>query len=364
MAILLFIIILSLLVFVHEFGHFFAARKSGVVVEEFGFGFPPRLIGWRKASTVYSLNWIPFGGFVRLQGEQEGTAEQPGSFTTAPFRKQLWIMSAGVIMNAVLAWALLIITLVIGVTVDTDNTPRNRWAKLSDQRTVLVISEGGAAAAAGLKPGDVVTAIDGQAPGTTDDLIRKTAAASYPAVVLTVTRDGAPIDISVTPRPADDRPRYGFGLEAIGRLQYPWYVAPWYGLTSAVELTGQALTGFAQLFRDLLTTAKISQDLTGPVGIAVLTGQVVQYGFTATLQFMAILSVSLAVINFLPLPALDGGRAVFAVIKRVRGRAVNPRVEGTIHAVGFYLLLILIVLLSIRDVSRFGVVEQIRSVFQ
>lgn len=364
MAFFFFVIILSVLVFVHEFGHFFAARKSGVVVEEFGFGFPPRIGGWRRGGTLYSINWIPFGGFVRLQGEQEGSEQRPGNFTTASFRHQITIMSAGVVMNAGLAWVLLTATLVAGVNVDTSTAPKNSPAQISNPRTVAVISEDGAAVAAGLHAGDRIITIDGRPPGSTQELIDRTKTLNYPTITLRIDRANLTQDIVITPRPDTDHPRYGFGLESVGTLSYPWYVAPWYGLTSAGELSYQTLTGFGRLLRDLLTTAHVSQDLTGPVGIAVLTGQVLQFGFTATLQFMAILSISLAVVNFLPLPALDGGRAAFAIIKKFRGRAVNPRVEGTIHAVGFYLLLLLIILISIRDVSRFGIVNQIRSAFQ
>lgn len=364
MALLFFVIILGFLVFIHEYGHFFAARRSGVAVEEFGFGFPPRIIGWRRGQTTYSLNWIPFGGFVRLLGEQEGQGTDPRSFTAAPFRKQFLIMSAGVLMNAALAWMLLSTALMAGVNIDTADQPHNRFARVSGQSTIAVVNEGTAAAEAGLVNGDTIVSVEGKQFSSTDDVIAFTQAAQYPSIHVLVSREGQPLEVTITPRPGTDHPRYGFGLQQVAKLQYPWYVAPWYGFSLTADLTRQTLNGFGRLARDLLTTAKVSEDLTGPVGIAVLTGQVVQYGFIATLQFMAILSISLAVVNFLPLPALDGGRAVFAVVKRIRGRAISPRIEGAIHAVGFYLLLLLIIVLSVRDVSRFGLVEQLRSVFQ
>ncbi len=364
MAVLLFILILGILVFVHELGHFAVARWSGVAVEEFGFGFPPRILGFKRGPTTYSINWIPFGGFVRLQGEQEDGAQRPDSFVQAPFRKQFAILIAGVAMNGLLAWVLLSITLMAGVSADPAAVPHNAHLRTSAIRVEALVSDGSPAAAAGLATGDAVIAVNGQLLASTDQIISLAQANQYPTLKLEIRHKKTRRSISIVPRPSGQTPRYGLGIQQVVTIRYPWYVAPWYGLQTGLNMTGQTIAGFGRLVRDLVTTAKVSSDVTGPVGIAVLTGQIVQYGFIATLQFMAILSISLAVVNFLPLPALDGGRALFVFIGRVRGRPVDPRIEGTIHTIGFYGLLLLILLLSIRDVSKFRLLDQVKALFQ
>lgn len=364
MAVLFFIIILGLLVFVHELGHFIVARMSGVAVEEFGFGFPPRIFGKKKGPTTYSINWIPFGGFVRLQGDQGDKALLPDSFSQARISRQLAIMVAGVTMNVLLAWLLLSVTLMVGVQSDATTIPSNRFVRSSIPQIEAVVNESTAAAAAGLANGDVVKTINGQSLTTTDQVIAFTKGNNYPPLTIEIQRAAEIKTIIIAPRTADGRTLYGFGLQSLATVSYPWYIAPWYGLTTTVDMIGQTFSGFGKLLLELVTTAKVSTDVTGPVGIAVLTGQVVQYGFIATLQFMAILSVSLAVVNILPLPALDGGRALFVIIGKLRGRPVSTQIEGTIHTIGFYLLLLIILLISIRDISKFKLLEQVRSLFQ
>lgn len=363
MTILLFVLILGILVFVHELGHFAVARWSGVAVEEFGFGFPPRIFGVKRGATTYTINWIPFGGFVRLQGEQEDQAQRADSFVRAPFRKQFAILAAGVVMNAVLAWLLLTITFVAGVTTDPTTIPVNNAARTTPVRVEAIVSDAAPASAAGLATGDRILSVNGQQLLSTDDLIAYAKNANYPVLIFDVLHQNTRRTITVTPRPEQESPRYGLGLQAVTTLSYPWYVAPWYGAQAAATMTQQTIAGFGTLLRDILTTAKVSSDVTGPVGIAVLTGQVAQYGVIATLQFMAVLSVSLAVVNFLPLPALDGGRALFVIIGKLRKKPVDAQVEGIIHTIGFYTLLALIVVLSVRDISRYHILDQVKGLF-
>ncbi len=364
MVILIFIVILGLLVFVHEFGHFSVARLSGVAVEEFGFGFPPRLFGWRRGGTIFSLNLIPFGGFVRLQGEQGDQAKRSDSFSQARYSHQFAVMSAGVVMNVILAWFLLTLALVIGVKTDSASIPTQSFVQRDQPQVEATVSKDSAAAAAGLKTGDVITAVNGLPLTSTEEIINLIKSKQYPPLVIDFLRGQVSKQIKILPRAESTSPRYGLGIQSVTTVRYPWYVAPWYGLKSVLNLIGQTIAGFWHLVHDLILTASVNPDLTGPVGIAVLTGQVVQFGFSATLQFMAILSISLAVVNFLPLPALDGGRAVFLTIARLRGRPINTHLEGAIHTVGFYLLLSLVILLSIRDVSRFHLFAQLRTLFR
>ncbi|MBI2984533.1 MAG: site-2 protease family protein [Candidatus Kerfeldbacteria bacterium] len=362
MTLLLFILILSLLVFVHELGHFLAARRFGIGVLEFGFGFPPRLRGWRRGQTLWSINLIPFGGFVRLEGETDRQSSSPTSFAQASWAKKFVILAAGVLMNYVLAWLLLSIVLSVGVTVDPTTIGRDSYQRLTQRRLEAFVSPGGSAAAAGLRSGDTIESINGQTFVSTDSLIAYARSQDYPPLTIVFRPASGPSRTAmINPRAASgtDRPLYGFGLQSLATIRYPWYVTPFFGLKQTLSLTNQTWKGIAQLARELVVSGRVSQDLTGPVGIAVLIGEIRQLGLLAVLQFVAILSISLAVINFLPLPALDGGRAVFAVVEQIRGRPLSSRWEQAIHAAGFYLILLLLIIISIHDAQRFNLFQRL-----
>lgn len=365
MTIVLFLLILSLLVFVHELGHFVAARRFGMPVEEFGFGFPPRLWGIKKGGTLFSINLIPFGGFVRIEGETTSTNPAPKSFAAATLPKKLLVLAAGVFMNYLLGWVLFTGVLINGVTQNPADVPAGQAVKVDQRRIELFVTPDSPAAKAGLQTGDQLVSANGQIFASTDELIAYTKEQQRPILRVTAQRHGQTIQAEVTPRAASgDDPAYGFGVESLARVRYAWLSAPWYGLQTTATLTAQTFVGFGQVIRTLVTTGQVSQDVSGPVGIAVLTGQVRQLGFSAILQFIGILSVSLAVINFLPLPALDGGRAGLAIIERTRRRPLNPRFEQVFHATGFYLLIALLIAISVRDVQKFNVVSRLIGLFQ
>ncbi len=363
MGILAFIIILSVLVIVHEFGHFFAARKSGVTVEEFGIGFPPRLFSIRRGTTLYSINAIPFGGFVRLLGEDGLEAERPDSFRRARFSRQFLILLAGVIMNFLMATLLMTIVLGIGVRYDATTVSKNRYIQLSDQTTQALTVPNGAAALAGIQDGDEIVSIDNQRLEDTAALVDYVKARAYPPIVVTVARANVQQAISIIPQDVSGQKKYGIGVSTTVHVRYSWLVAPWYGLTTTTSLVGQTLKGFGTLVSGL-AQGHVSEDVTGPIGIAVITHEVSQYGFLSLLQFAAVLSVSLAVLNVLPLPALDGGRAVFRVVSWASRREIDRRFEASIHTVGFYLLIAFLFYISIRDVGKYNLVSRVIHWFQ
>ena len=361
MAIVTFLLIISVLVFIHEAGHFFSARRLGVAVEEFGFGFPPRLWSIKRGPTIFSINLIPFGGFVRLQGEHEDEAVRPDSFITARPLKRFAIVAAGVVMNYLLAWVLLSSVLASGVTINEDQVPMDQWHRFTSVTQTLAVGVGSPAAMAGIQAGDQAVSMNGQVVHNTTELINLIKKNNYPVLTVVYKHAGQTKTATITPLPASQsqQPRYGLGVETSGRLQYPWYVAPYYGLLATGRATWQTLAGFGNILTTLARTGHVSQDVTGPIGIAVLTNQVSQLGFSALLQFTALISTSLAVLNFLPIPALDGGRGLFIVIEALRGRPVNRRAEAMVHAASFYILLILILLISVRDVQRFNLLNKI-----
>lgn len=363
MGILAFVIILSVLVIIHEAGHFFAARRSGVAVEEFGIGFPPKIAAIRRGSTLFTINAIPFGGFVRLVGENGTDEDQATSFSNARPYKQFFILTAGVIMNFLFAIVMMSVVLGIGVKSDPATVKQDSRAIISQPFTELTISPNGAAAQAGLKSGERVVRVDQQTITNTTDLVTYVQQHEFAPIELVVSRNGTEVPVRITAAQTSTGPKYGLGLVNTVTLRYPWYVAPWYGAKSSVDLGWQTILGFGKLIGELFK-GQVSQDVTGPIGIAVITSEVTRFGLVSLLQFAAILSVSLAVLNILPLPALDGGRLFFRIISWIIHRPIRRQLEGAIHTVGFYLLIAFLIFISARDLEKFNVISKLTHLFQ
>ncbi|MFO0702584.1 MAG: M50 family metallopeptidase [Candidatus Andersenbacteria bacterium] len=367
-TILTFGVLLGVLIFVHELGHFIAARRAGMLVEEFGFGFPPRLWGIKRGETTYSINWIPFGGFVKIRGEDGGEEHDPRSFAAASFGRRALVLAAGVSMNFVLAFTLLWIVNAVGTTtaVGADQGPLPTGAIAGPAHvTITSVTSSSPAGAAGLRPGDEVLLVDGVTPTDERSVSSAVAAKAGSKLTLHVRRGGQEFDIRSTPRtspPAGEGP-LGVGLAVTALVRYPWYQAAWEAAKQTVFVAGQIFVVFGRLLHDLFTTGRVSSDVAGPVGIAVLTGHVRALGFVPLLQFAALLSVNLGVVNALPIPALDGGRLLFLLIERIRRRKVSKKVEQVIHSVGFAALLLLIAAISVRDVLHYDVIGKIKDLF-
>ena len=352
---IIFVALLSVLVFVHELGHFLAAIKAGVRVEEFGFGFPPRLWGVKRGHTIYSINWIPLGGFVRIKGEAGEHAHDHDSFPAKSLPARAFIICAGVIMNVAFAWLLLSVGYLVGLPQIIEGQSSGRQVANAEVHVYDVI-KGSPAAAAGLEPGDTLVSLDGQHLADIDAIIAYTSARGGAPIVFHLRRGQTETDRTVTPVMMKDtgRPGIGIALFETGLVSYPWYQAPAEGAKATgdflKEITG-ALYGF---FHDLVVTRQVSQDLSGPVGIAVLTGEVASLGFRYVIQFAALLSLNLAVVNILPLPALDGGRLLFIVIEALRRRAMDRKIEALAHNIGFAALMLIVVFVTYRDLLKYG----------
>ncbi len=355
LTLIIFLAVLSLLVFVHEFGHFIAARRLGVSVEEFGFGFPPRLFGWKRGETTYSVNWIPLGGFVRLKGESGEYVHHHNSFVGRAVWQRMIIVIAGVLMNFLLAAILFTIGFIHGLPHLAEELPPN--ARVRDVRVAVGrVLEGSPAAGAHVEPGDVLVAIDGQrfvAAGAVQEYVREHEGVP---VQLKLRRGEEDIETVATPTllPETGRVGLGVGLFVVGTVSYPWYIAPIRGIQMTGLLTVEIVRAFGHVLASLVTAGRLDVDVSGPVGIAVLTGRAAALGFSYLLQFIAILSINLAVINFVPFPALDGGRLLFLIIEKIRGRPVDRRAEAIIHQIGFALLLALVLIVTYRDLARFS----------
>lgn len=374
LTLIIFIFVLGLLVFVHEFGHFIVAIKNGVRAEEFGFGFPPRAIGLVKTddgwkivfrakptdknfkNTIYSLNWIPLGGFVKIKGEMGEDAQDADSFIRKKIWQRMLIIFAGVAMNVITAAIFLSIGFGIGMPQVLDDEVSS-FARVRDAEIQIVnVVAGTPAKKAGIESGDIVVSVDGKSFEKMSSLGEYVGSREGAVTKVEIKRGAEILEKEITPQKIEEYNviGYGIGMVRVGVVSYPWYIAPWEGIKETFFYIKEILRAFGLLLKDLVMGDKISVDLSGPVGIAVLTGKVARLGVIYLLQFIALLSVNLAIINFLPFPALDGGRLLFLVIEWLRKKPVNQRIENLIHNVGFTLLLILIVLITYRDFTKFG----------
>ncbi len=357
MTIILFVLILSLLVLVHELGHFVAARRNGVKVDEFGVGFPPRMFSKKYGDTTYSVNWIPLGGFVKIKGEAGESAGDPDSFAGKKLWQRSVVIAAGVIMNFVTAWFLISLTLAIGIPIPLEGADLPASARVKNVSIqVASILPDSPADRAKIQPGDTIVAINGTSFQEIEQLQNFVASANNTELEINLKRGDQSITVKAKPEllTAVKRAAIGVGLVKTGVATFPWYLAPIEGLSKTVSIGWQILLAFGDLFKNLIFGRSVSADVSGPIGIAVLTGQVAKLGLVYVLQFMALLSLNLAIINFLPFPALDGGRMLFIVIESLRGRAVSKKVEAVIHNVGFAILITLMILVTARDIGKYG----------
>lgn len=355
-TIILFLLLLSLLVLAHEWGHYIVARKSGMTVEEFGFGFPPRIFSFkRKDGMIVSVNIIPLGGFVRIKGESgEDYRGAPDSFASKSLWRRFCVLIAGVGMNLVVAFVLFSIGFMVGIpTLLSGDIP---GATITNQAVqIFQVSEASPAAEAGLAIGDEVVAIDDQAIGNSTAAIEALRTETAGEVhTFTVVRAGEERVIEVTAEQLADGDKVGFGVAIVdtGNVRFAWWRAPWEGLRATGFAVVQIADALVGLLGRIVTNQSLGADVSGPVGIAVITGQVARLGIGHLIQFAAMLSVNLAVLNAFPFPALDGGRIVFLLYELVARRRASPRVEQIIHGLGFALLILLVLVVTFKDVAR------------
>ncbi|MEK7129507.1 MAG: site-2 protease family protein [Patescibacteria group bacterium] len=363
---LVFFLILTILIFVHELGHFTVARAIGVAVEEFGFGLPPRIWGKKIGGTVYSVNALPIGGFVKLAGEDEdeelhGQKRLNLAKQGLTFKKYFWarskkersaILIAGVAMNFLVAVGITSYLLTQGV-----HEPSGR---VHIERVIV----GSPAEQAGLKAKDVITAVDitkitldvrpAQPIRVPQDLIGFVKVHAGERIVLTVVRDEKPLMVALVPR--KDYPRgegpMGVAISDLERKTYSFSEAPVAAVRINLVRGKEMLVSIGRMLWRLITLQPVGSEVAGPIGIARVTGEAVKFGWKAVLEFMSILSLNLAVLNILPIPALDGGRLAFVFLEKLLGRRLKPAFEKSTHQIGMIVLLLLILLISLNDIMR------------
>lgn len=351
---IVFAVLLLALVLGHEWGHLMAAKKAGCNVEEFGFGFPPRIIAKVWRGTKYSLNLLPLGGFVKIEGEdRQDPSPGPGSFASKSAGWRILILSAGVLMNVVLAYALLTVQAAVGMPQIV--TEKNGHA-LTDLKTyILDVAERSPASEAGIKSLDRIVRVQDIQDPLIDQVQQQIDVSKGKELTIEVERQGKHETFTVKPRenpPAGEGP-VGIALGAAGLQRSPIWQAPFAGLKRTGEMLVGIVAQFAMIIQRLVAGGGVGETLTGPVGIAVYTNEVTRMGLPYILEFGALISLNLAIINILPLPALDGGRILFVLLEKIAGRRFPGKVEQITHTIGFVVLILLMVLITYKDVQKF-----------
>jgi len=340
-TLIIFLLILGLLIFVHEGGHFIVAKMSGIKVEEFGMGFPPRIIGIKRGETIYSLNWIPLGGFCKMLGEEDPSA--PRSFASKRPAVRLATLAAGPLMNAILPIVLLSIAFMVPRQVVVGDVVIDQVAADSP------------AAEAGIVPGDTVLSINGNSIQNIGDVIYDIHLKMGEKITLELKgADGNLKTATLVPRwnPPAGEGAVGIAMTMVNTGNVSQSYPFWKAVPKSISSIGDTFV----LMRNEITSwfvQKKAPEVAGPVGIFQLTGEVREAGPSYIIQFTAFLSLNLAIVNILPLPALDGGRIIFVLLEVVRrGKRVSPRTEGMIHYIGFAMLIALILVISYFDILR------------
>ena len=372
-TIIIFIIVLAALIFVHELGHFIAARSFGIRVDEFALGFGPRLFEWKLngggfwGETTYAINAIPFGGFVKIFGENPDDESMTGadsgrSFVNAARWKQTVVLVAGVLGNFIFAWLLIVIALSIGAASSPSDYPQYANRMTDERIMIAAVSPASPAYKAGIKEGDAILGLSSASiplvKNITIDAIQADIASSTGApLIFSILRDGKEVSITVTPSKnvisqESDRYAVGISMDDTATLQLPIYLAVYEGARFTWALMKEIVMGFGTLIAGLFHGTASVSDLTGPVGIAGMVGTAARLGLSYLLMFTAFISINLGIINLVPFPALDGGRLLFVIIETVIRRPIKAIFANAVNLVGFVLLMLLMVFVTYRDILR------------
>lgn len=342
----------SFLIVIHEIGHFLAARFFGVWVEEFGIGIPPRLFGKKIGQTLYSVNLLPMGGFVKTHGEEaesfkEAKIKRPrGAFFKKPWWQKSIILSAGVIMNFLFAVAVISYLFVKGVS-------------LPDKVEIKEVKGNSPAYEAGFQSKDIISKIDGIEVNEILEVTKLISERLDKETTFELTRatNGTfeTFTIKATPRKTPPVGEGALGVVLSQRViikSYPWYTAPYYGLKSSIEMSILLTKSIVGVFWDFLSGFRVPADVAGPIGMYQLYGEARKYGFTAVLELSGLISLNLAVINLFPIPPLDGSRLLFVLVEKATGKKLKKEWELRIYQISFIFLIGLFILISIQDIRR------------
>lgn len=367
LTIITFILILSFLVFVHEFGHYFAALKFGMKVEEFAIGMGPMLYKRvsPKTGIIYSLRAIPIGGFCKIKGEDGSRDEKDESGEVIKKingdsfgDKKIWqraiVLASGVFMNFLIAFVFIYIGLISGFPTIIDEEFNYGNAKISGEKIkIYSILEKSNAEKNGLKSGSTVISIDDITFKNAKDI--HTYISNKDSIKIKIENDNKDQEILLTKEISgtESKALFGFTLEKIGFIRYNIIRAIPESAKTLYSFVLEMLNGLSYLFKSIFTGKGVPDEVGGPIGIAVVTGSVIKNGFLYIIQFIALLSLNLAIINIIPFPALDGGRLLFLIFEKIKGKHLNENFEIISNFVGFGLLMLLIIAVTFKDVFTF-----------
>ncbi|MFA5870837.1 MAG: RIP metalloprotease RseP [Candidatus Paceibacterota bacterium] len=330
------------LILAHEFGHFVVARKFKVTVEEFGIGYPPRVWSKKKNGVVWSVNALPFGGFVKILGEDGGN-EDPNSFSKQKIWKRICILVAGVLMNVLVGWIFFSGVYMTG----------------SPERAVIMdVKQNAPAAVVGIKSGDIVLALESREIGiikkpNADEFISFTSKAVGKEISIEISRQGISKAFTITPRvnPPEGEGALGVTITNAGFARQSFFSAIGNGFITTMSVILAIVVGLFSFFAHIFS-ANGFDAVAGPIGVVKMASEMGTLGLSYVFQIIGLISINLAILNLIPFPALDGGRVLFLIIEKFRGKPAPEKVEQIVNMVGFFALIVLMVVVTFKDISR------------
>ncbi len=347
---ILFLIVLSILVFVHELGHFLAAKMFKIRVDEFALGFPPKVFSFTKGETTYALNALPLGGYVKIHGENPEDVldvTDKRSFQNVSWWKQVIVLVAGVTFNVIFAWLLLSFSLMIGTSKADINGINPEYIHGQAKVIVQDVLKDSPAAVAGIKPGDIIVGIDSHEVKVAEDVQKDVKVATSTTVSFDIERQAVTSTVVITPT---DKKMIGVALAEVAEIRMPVLPALGHGAIGTYSLIKQLGGGVLGFIGNAFVGHASLDQVSGPVGIAKVVGVAGREGFTALLFVATLISISLAIMNILPFPALDGGRVVISVIEGVTRRRLNVKFVNGLNTIGFFLLILLMIVVTVKDI--------------
>lgn len=362
MSIIIFLVILAVLILVHEFGHFIVAKKSGIRVDEFGLGFPPKIFSKTVGETKYTINAIPFGGFVKIFGEDphlENISEENKhrSFYYKPKWIQASVLVAGVTFNVIFAWLLLSLSFMLGI-----DAPQgySNFGEIQNPRIVVTGTLGDSPAEkSGIKPGDTIVSVsdgkkvlsgEGLTPESIQNIINESS--GNVSIVYKRVNTESTVSVETSSEIVPDKKAIGISMDSVGTLKLPIHLSFIEGARTTWYLLKTTTVGLLSFLYSVVTLQSDFSQVAGPVGIAGIVGDAQSMGFVYLLSIVSLISINLAIINLLPFPALDGGRLFFVAIEAITRKPINPSFVGWANLVGFGFLMILMLVITTFDVLK------------
>ncbi|MEK7463567.1 MAG: site-2 protease family protein [Patescibacteria group bacterium] len=353
MTVILFLVVLAILIFVHELGHFLVAKACGIRVDAFAVGFGPKLVSKTVGEVTYSINLVPFGGYVRIFGENPDDESINGpdssrSFINKPKWQQVSVLFAGIFFNFVFAWLLIVIAFSSGVPASVSSYPEYRDQMKNERIVVTFVNKGSPAEKAGLKAGDALVTT------SVEDFQNVINQSEGKDIEVIYRRNDIESKANIVAEKGIIEGKYAIGIamDDVATLRLPVHVSVLESVKLTTYMIGATFTGLYDLAAGVFKGTSSLESVTGPIGIAGLIGDAAKLGFTYLIMFTAIISINLGVLNLMPFPALDGGRILFVIIEATIRRPIRPVIANSLNAAGFSLLILLMIVITYRDIAK------------